>query len=186
MRACISTKRLLPESTLPGWFLVVAAPFNSLLLLVVVVALTQIAPSPLLVAGMLLWLTAQLIYLVRASAFTRPLCTSEDLRVLSRVQKVVWITLIASLAFLIAYAASWEVSGLHLIGMDSKTSLFRPWQIGRYLLNLFGNSFYISVLGTDLLLWVCLSVWRQHREFTQSTQAAEYDRLMERLSTLAT
>jgi hypothetical protein len=184
MRACISTKRLLPESILPGWFLVAAAPFNCLLLLVVVVALIQIAPSPLLVAGMLLWLAAQLIYLARASAFTRPLCTSEDLRRMSRVQRFVWITLITSLAFLIAYGTTWEVSGLHLIGMDSKTSLFRPWQIGRYVLTLFGNSFYISVLGTDLLIWVCLSVWRQHCEFTQSAQAAEYDHLMKHLSTL--
>ncbi|HQR05332.1 MAG TPA: hypothetical protein PLN21_00850 [Gemmatales bacterium] len=182
MRACISIKRLLPESILPGWFLVMAAPFNSLLVLVVVVALTQIAPSPLLVAGMMLWLAAPLIYLVRASTFTRPLCTSEDLRELSRVQNFVWIMFITSLALLIGYAATWEISGLHLIGFDSRTSLFRPWQIGRFLLNLFGNSFYISVLGTDLLLWVCLSVWQHQREFTQSTRAADYDHLMEQLS----
>ncbi|MFT3883738.1 MAG: hypothetical protein QM703_29425 [Gemmatales bacterium] len=80
MRACLSVKRLLPEAILPGWFLVVAAPFNSLLVLVVVVALTQIAPSPLLVAGMLLWLAAPLAYVVRAAAFIRPLRNSEDLR----------------------------------------------------------------------------------------------------------
>jgi len=182
MRACLSVKRLLPESILPGWFLVVAAPFNSLLVLIVVVALTQIAPSPLLIAGMLLWLAAPLAYLVRASAFIRPLCTSEDLRGLSRIQNFVWITIIASLVFLIAYATTWEVSGLHLIGMDPKTSLFRPWHVGRYLLNLFCSSFYISVLGTDLLLWVCLSVWRHQREFTQSTRASDYDHLMEQIS----
>lgn len=184
MRACLSVKRLLPESILPGWFLIVAAPFNSLLVLVVVVALTQIAPSPLLVAGMVLWLAAPLIYLLRASTFTRPLCTSQDLRGLSRVQNFVWIIFAVSLIFLIAYSVSWEVSGLRLIGIDSKTSLFRPWQVGRYLLNLFGTSFYISVLGTDLLLWVCLSVWRHQRDYAQSPRAAEYDHLMEKLSTL--
>lgn len=183
MRACLSVKRLLPESILPGWFLVVAAPFNSLLVLVVVVALTQVAPSPLLIAGMLLWLAAPLVYLMRASTFTRPLCTSKDLQRLSRIQNVVWIIFSASLTLLIVYAATWEVSGLGLIGMNSKTSLFRPWQVGRYLLNFFGNSFYISVLGTDLLLWVCLSVWRHHREFTQSASVVEYDHLMEQLST---
>jgi len=182
MRACLSVKRLLPEAILPGWFLVVAAPFNSLLVLVVVVALTQVAPSPLLVAGMLLWLAAPLAYVVRASAFIRPLSSTEDLRGLSRVKNFVWFMFIASLVLLIAYASTWEAAGLHLIGLDSKTSLFRPWQVARYLLNLFGTSFYISVLGTDLLLWVCLSVWRHHREFNQSTRAAEYDHLMEQLS----
>lgn len=182
MRACICIKRLLPESILPGWFLVLAAPFNSLLVLVVVVALTQIAPSPLLVMGMLLWLAAPMAYLVRASAFIRPFSTSEDLRKQARVQNFVWSMFIVSLAFLIGYGATWEVSGLHLIGMDSKTSLFRPWQVGRYLLNLLGNSLYISVLGADLLLGACLLVWRHHREFTQSTRTAEYDHLMQQLA----
>jgi hypothetical protein len=53
MRACLRVKALLPEATLPGWFLIAAAPFNGLLVLVTFVALAQVAPSPLLLTGML-------------------------------------------------------------------------------------------------------------------------------------
>src|SRR5262249_60722183 len=109
LRACVRIKRLLPESMLPGWFLVAAAPFNSLLVLVTVVALAQVAPSPLLVAGMLLWLAAPLAYLARAQTFTRPLGSANDLRSLARVQVVAWALILASAVCLIAYAASWEV-----------------------------------------------------------------------------
>lgn len=182
LRACVRIKQLLPESILPGWLLVAAAPFNSLLVLVLVVALTQIAPSPLLVMGMLLWLAAPLTYLACASTFTRPFLSSEDLRGLARVQTFVWVMLIASLAFLVAYAATWEAAGLHLIGMNSKTSLFRPWQVGRFCLDFVGRSLFITVLGADLLLWATTSAWRRQRAFAQSTRAAEYDQLMEQLS----
>jgi len=82
LRACVRIKRLLPESFLPGWFLVAAAPFNSLLVLVMVVVLAQVAPSPLLVAGMLLWLAAPLVYLAHAGiAFQSTIVSSRFLRV---------------------------------------------------------------------------------------------------------
>jgi hypothetical protein len=182
LRACVRVKQLLPESILPGWFLVAAAPFNSLLVVVAVVALAQLAPSSLLLAGMLLWLAAPLAYLVRASTFTRPLSSSEDLRRLTRVQIIVWALMVAASACLITYAATWEAFGLRLVGLEPRTSLLRPWQVARYFLDFLGRSLFITVLGADLLLWATLSVWRQQREFTQSAHAADYDQLMEQLS----
>jgi hypothetical protein len=181
LRACVRIKRLLPESILPGWFLVVATPFNSLLVLVTVVALAQVAPSPLLVAGMLLWLAAPLAYLARARSFTRPLCSPEDLRGLSRVQVVAWALIIASSACLVAYAASWQAFGLRLVGLQPRTSLLRPWEVARYFLDFLGRSLFVTVLGADLLLRATLSAWRQQREFLQADRAKAYHQLMEKL-----
>jgi hypothetical protein len=181
LRACVRIKRLLPESILPGWFLVAAAPFNSLLVLVTVVALAQVAPSPLLVTGMLLWLAAPLAYLARAQNFTRPLSSPEDLRGLARVQVVAWALILAASVCLIVYAASWQVFGLRLVGLQPGTSLLRPWQVARYFLDFLGRSLFVTVLGADLLLRATVSAWRHQREFLQADRAREYNQLMEKL-----
>jgi hypothetical protein len=185
LRACLRVKLLLPESILPGWFLVAAAPFNSLLVLVTVVALAQMAPSPLLVAGMLLWLTAPLAYLARARTFTRPLRSPEDLRALTRIQLVAWALMTASAVCLVIYIATWQVLDRRLVGLDSGTSLFRPWQVVRYCLDFLGRSLFVTILGGDLLLRATLSAWRHQREFEKTEGAKLYDRLMEKLDLLA-
>jgi hypothetical protein len=185
LRACVRVKLLLPESTLPGWLLVAAAPFNGLLVLVVVVALVQVVPSPLLVTGMLLWLAAPLAYLARAGTFTRPLTSPEGLRGLDATQAVAWALLAASTVCLIAYAVTWQALGRRLVGLEPATSLLRPWELARYVLDFLGRSLFVTVLGADLLLRATLSAWRHQREFQQSSQAKRYDQLMERLEVSA-
>jgi hypothetical protein len=181
MRACIRVKMLLPEATLPGWFLVAAAPFNGLLVLVTFVALAQVAPSPLLLAGMVLWLAAPLVYLTRAGAYTRPLASADELRGVWRVQALAWPLVLGSAACLMAYVATWEVFGLRLVGLEPRSSLFRPWQVVRYGLDFSGRALFMTVLGADLLLRATLSAWRQQRAFRATAAAAEYDRLMGKL-----
>jgi hypothetical protein len=171
----------LPESVLAGWFLVAAAPFNGLLVLVMVVALAQVAPSPMLLAGMLFWLAAPLAYLVRARTFTRPLRSAEDLRGLACVQAAAWALIIASSVCLVAYATSWQLFGLRLVGLQPRTSLLRPWELARYFLDFLGRSMFVTVLGADLLLRATVSAWRHQRDFLQADRAKEYDRLMEKL-----
>jgi hypothetical protein len=130
---------------------------------------------------MLLWLAAPLAYLTRARTFTRPLCSPQELHGLARVQAAAWALIIASSICLIAYAASWQVLGLRLVGLDSRTSLLRPWEVARYFLDFLGRSMFITVLGADLLLRATLSSWRHQREFLHTDRAKEYDRLMEKL-----
>jgi hypothetical protein len=181
MRACIRVKMMLPGAVLPGWLLVVAAPLNGLLVLVTFVALAQVAPSPLLLAGMLLWLAAPLVYLARAGVYTRPISCADELRSARRIQAVAWVLALASAGCLLAYAATWEAFGLRLVGLDAKTSLLRPWQVVRYVVDFSGRALFVTVLGADLLLRATVSAWRQQRAFGASPAAAEFDRVMERL-----
>jgi hypothetical protein len=181
MRACIRVKMLLPGAVLPGWLLVAAAPFNGLLVLVTFVALAQVAPSSLLLAGMLLWLAAPLAYLVRARLYIRPIVSADELRSARRVQFVAWVLALGSAGCLLVYAVTWEAFGLRLVGLDAKTSLFRPWQVVRYGLDFSGRALFVTVLGADWLLRATLSAWRHQRTFGFSPAAAEFDRLMERL-----
>jgi hypothetical protein len=181
VRACIRVKMLLPEAVLPGWFLVAAAPFNGLLVLLTFVAVAQVTPSPLLLAGMLLWLAAPLVFLARARLYTRPLSSVDELRSAWRVQSLAWALVLASAACLIAYVATWEVFGLRLVGLEPKASLYRPWQVIRYCLDFSGRAVFVSVLGADLLLWATLSAWWHERAFLATSAAADYDRLMGKL-----
>jgi hypothetical protein len=178
MRACIRVKMLLPEAALPGWFLVTAAPFNGLLVLVTFVALAQVAPSPLLLAGMLLWLAAPLVYLARAGAYVRPLASADELRSVWRVQALAWVLAIGSAACLVAYAATWEFAGLRLVGFDPRSSLFRPWHVARYFLDFAGRALFVTALSADLLLRATLSAWRHQRAFAATPAADRYDRLV--------
>lgn len=181
MRACIRVKMLLPEATLPGWLLVAAAPFNGLLVLVTFVAVAQVAPSPLLLAGMLLWLAAPLVFLARAQDYTRPLSSADELRSVWRVQALAWFLVLGSVACLIAYAVTWEAFGLRLVGLDPKSSLCRPWQVARYFLDFSGRALFVTVLGADLLLRATLSAWQHQRTFLATPAAKGYERLMEKL-----
>jgi hypothetical protein len=178
IRACIRVKMLLPEAALPGWFLIAAAPFNGLLVLVTFVALAQVAPSPLLLVGMLLWLAAPLVYLACARLYTLHLTSAHEVRTLRRVQALAWLVALGSAACLIAYAATWEMFGLRLIGLEPKSSLFRPWQVVRYFLDFSGRAVFVTVIGADLLLQATLSAWRHQRAFIATPAAQEYDRLM--------
>jgi hypothetical protein len=178
IRACIRVKMLLPQAVLPGWFLIAATPFNGLLVLVSFVALAQVAPSALLLAGMLLWLAAPFVYLSRARVYTRPLVSREELRSLSRVQGLAWLLALCSAACLIAYAFTGEIFGMRLVGLEPKSSLYRPWQLIRYCLDFSGRTLFITVMGADLLLRASLSAWRHQRSFMATPAAEEYDRLL--------
>jgi hypothetical protein len=181
LRACIRVKSLLPEAALPGWLLVAAAPFNGLLVLVTFVALAQVAPSPLLLAGMLLWLAAPLVYLARAGAYIRPLSTAVELKGLGRVQALAWLLALGSAACLIVYAATREAFGLRLVGLEAKSSLLRPWHVVRYVLDFTGRALFMTVLGADLLLAATLAAWRHERVFRATPAAEAHDRRMEEL-----
>jgi hypothetical protein len=181
MRACVRVKMLLPGALLPGWLLVAAAPFNGLLVLVSFVSLAQVAPSPLLLAGMLFWTAAPLAYLARAGIYTRPIASADELRSARRVQAVAGVLALGSAGCLLAHAATWEAFGLRLVGLEATTSHFRPWQVVRYGLDFTGRALFVTVLGADLLLQATLSAWRHQRAFRASPVAAKFDRLMERL-----
>jgi hypothetical protein len=87
----------------------------------------------------------------------------------------------ASAACLIAYAATWEVFGLRLVGLEPKSSLYRPWQVLRYFLDFSSRALFVTVLGADLLLRATLAAWRQERAFMATPAAQEYDRLIGKL-----
>ena len=184
-RACLRVKTLLPESMLPGWFLVTAAPFYALFLLVIFVAANQIASDPIFLIGMFLFLAAPFLYVVRAEAFTRPLLSNDDFLQMRRAQRMIGgITALAGL-LLITYLATQEVMGIRLIGLDEKTSVLRPIDLVGFLLELISRSMFMTLLGADLFMRMNLSAWKHSQTLDSSPAAANYHRVMGELEQVA-
>jgi hypothetical protein len=184
-RACIRVKFLLPQSILPGWFLVMASPFYALFLLVVFVAINQFHSHPLFFAGMLLFILAPLCYVAKADVFTKPLSSEEDYWRIFAVKRVVGAMIALAGLLLLAYLTTHEAFGVHLLGLHYKNSLLVPLDIVEFLLEILGRSMFVTVLGADLFMRMNLKAWKNSQNFAGSTEAAGYDRVMGELSQIS-
>ena len=155
-----------------------AAPFYALFLLVIFIAINQITSEPLLLISMLLLAGAPFIYVFRADVFARPLMSEADFLRMRRVQQVVsGVTALAGL-LLVVYLAPQQYFGIHLVGLDVKTSLLGPLDLIGFFLELIGRSLFMTVLGADLFMRMNLSTWQYHRTLAGSSAAEGYDRVM--------
>jgi hypothetical protein len=180
LRACVRVKSLLPGSTLPGWFVVAAAPLYVLLVLVLFVAVNQVIGNLLLLAGVAVLLSAPLVYLARARLFVRPLTASRRAS-LARVQWAFLGCTFLGAALLVAYLLTKTVGGVHLVGTDPDTSLMGPWKLVQFFIEYLGRTFFITVVAADLLLRATLASWRHQQEFAKTDEAADHERRMQEL-----
>lgn len=205
IRACVRLKSLMPAFIVPGWFLMAGAPLYLLLWLVVFVLINRVAGSALLIVGVMLWVGAPMIYVVRAETFLRPLDTVEGGRSVGRVQLLVNLCLFLAAVLLLLYGLTKTIVGIPLLGFHEETSLVYLVQTGtrfdagptihisqnpesilwvgdvhiyRYLLEYLGRSLYMTVVFADLLIRLELTVWTQEKEFFRTAAAADYDRFM--------
>lgn len=184
-RACLRVKTLLPESMLPGWFLVAAAPFYALFLLVIFVAVNQIASDLIFVIGMFLFLAAPFIYVARAEVFVRPLMSDEDFYQMRRVQRMVGAVTVLAGLLLIGYLATQEIMAVRLVNFDEKASVFRPIELVVFLLELIGRSMFMTLLGADLFIRMNLAAWKHGLTLEGTPAEAHYHRVMGALEQVA-
>jgi hypothetical protein len=180
VRACLRIKALIPESILPGLFLVAATPLYLLLFLVIFTTVNQVAGNILLILAVLALLSAPLLYLVNARLFMRPLRTNEEMAKVGSVQQTATIVLGIGLALLVAYAFTATIFNQALVGFDASTSMLRPWSpsLIQLPIDYFTRSLFTTVLVADLFMLMNLHLWRHTKEFQASPEAASYDRLM--------
>jgi hypothetical protein len=180
LRGCLRIKALIPESILPGLFLVAATPLYILLFLVIFTTVNQVAGNGLLILGVLALLGAPLLYLINARTFTRPLRTPEEVAKIGSIQQGVMIVLGIGIALIVTYAFTAELFGKSLIGTEEATSVLRPWSpsLIQFPIEYVARSLFTTVLVADLFLMMNLQLWKHTKEFQASPDAASYDRLM--------
>jgi hypothetical protein len=179
-RACIRLKLLLPESLVPGWGLVASTPLFVLLTLSTFVLLYHIAGNALLLLGLVCWVGAPLLYLLKFSLLTRPVTEPADRDALSKLSFVVLGTMLLGIMFLLIFLFTAKVGSVTILGFDEEKSAVRPWSLDLHKLwiEYLGRSLFLTVFFADLLLKVSLSVWREERAFAGSAQSSGFDRTM--------
>jgi len=184
-KACLRVKGLLPQSLLPGWFVVVASSLYGLFLLVIFVAIDQVTEQPAVLAALGLLSLASLVYAFRAGVITRPLLTEKDFKAMKMLQlTVTLITAIAGIV-LVVFLLSNDIMGIHLVGFDAKKSLMSPIDLLEMGLEIISRSMFVSVVGAELMMRINLMSWQQGRAVSASESAGPYDGAMEQMATVA-
>lgn len=189
LRACLRIKALIPESMLPGLFLVAATPLYILLFLVIFTTVNQLVGNFLLILGIVALVGAPMLYLFNARTFTRPLRTDEEVAKIGSVQKTVLVVMGIGLALIVVYAftATIMIPGqggvfrqMQLLGFDSTSSVLQIWKptVIQFPIEYIVRSLFTTVLVADLFMMMNLQLWQHTREFQNSPDAASYDRLM--------
>jgi hypothetical protein len=181
VRACLRVKSLLPESLLPGWLVVVAAPLYALFLFVAFVAIDQVNSDPLIFAGFLLLAASSLVYVFRSKVFTRPLISDADFRAMRGAQMIVTGMTALGGVLILTYLLTRQIMGVHLVGTDPETSLLQPIQLVGYLVEIISRSMFVTALGADLFMRMNLTAWQHHRALGTSNRAPAYDGAMQAL-----
>lgn len=203
IRACLRVKTLLPAAVLPGWFLVMTTPFYLLLAMVVLVALNNIAGSPLLVLAMMFFLGSSMIYVWRGDLFVRPLSSAET-PAINRVHLISKFALLIGSLFLLVYLFTKQVFGMQIVGLHSQSSLVWLWENRHQLqlkpgqavtlahsifwvgeISLFqlivqycGRSLFMTAVFADALVRMTLLAWQQGKRFEATAASTEYDATM--------
>lgn len=180
LRACLRVKALLPESIIPGWFLVAATPLYVLLFLVIFSTVNQVAGHALLLVAVFALLGAPLLYMWNSGTFTRPLHQPEEIARIGQVQRTVGLVTGFGVLLLVVWAFQAQIMGHYLIGIGEHSSLIRPWDpdLFQFPLEYIVRSLFTTVLVADLFMLMNLSVWQHTKAFLSSDRAQTYDRLM--------
>lgn len=189
LRGCLRVKSLLPQSTLPGWFLIAATPLYILLFMVVFSTINQVLGNFLLLLGVLALVGSPVMYLVNSRTFTRPLSQPEDIARIGSVQNVALLITGAGLLLVMLWAVTFEMTvptqmgtqQVGLIGVSEANSMLRPWDpdLIRFPIEFIARSMFTMVVVADLIMLMNLSLWRDDRAFDGSQDAiADYDRMM--------
>ena len=180
LRGCLRIKALIPESILPGLFLVAATPLYVLLFLVIFTTVNQVAGNLFLIFGVLALLGSPLLYLINARTFTRPLRTPEEIAKIGTIQQQAKVILSIGLALIAVYGFTAELFGKSLVGTSEMTSVMRPWSpsLIQFPIEYIVRSLFTTVLVADLFMLMNLQLWRHTKDFQASPDAASYDRLM--------
>ncbi len=181
LRACLRIKALLPEATLPGWFLVAATPLYILLFLVIFSVINQVAGHFLLILGVLALLIAPTLYMINSSTFTKPLRTPAEIAKVGSVQNLAMGIALTGVVMLVLWTFVGGIGpqNVALIGGEG-SSLLRPWnpRVLQFPIDFVGRSLFTTVVVADLIMQMNVSMWRHDKQSEGVAEAAHYDRMM--------
>lgn len=179
LKGCMRVKTLLPASTLPGWFIVMAAPLYGLFLLAVFVAINQVTNDPLLIGGVLMLVLAHLVYAFRAPTFTQPLLAEADYVRMKNSQRIVMLCTLVAVGLVVAYLTTRTFMGAHILGTSPKKSFVTPVDLVGMGMEIISRTMFVGVLSVDLFMRINVAAWNDIKRLAQSQAAGGYQNTMD-------
>ena len=179
LKGCMRVKTLLPASTLPGWFIVMAAPLYGLFLLTVFVAINQITDDPLLIGGILMLVFAHLVYAIRGPTFTQPILTDDDYKRMKNSQLIVSFCTLVAVGLVVTYLTTRSFMGAHIIGTDPKKAFMTPFSLVCMGVEIISRSMFVGVLSVDLFMRINHVAWNDIKRLAQSGTSGSYQNTMD-------
>ncbi|MCC6382109.1 MAG: hypothetical protein IT304_06335 [Dehalococcoidia bacterium] len=180
LSGCLRVKALLPESTLPGWFLVAVAPFYSLFALVAFIVIDQIAGNALLILGLALFAFSPWLYVIFARSYIDPLTTYGDRLGLIKAQRISSLVWLGALILIVVWALTADVNGVSLVGTGDG-SLLKPWDAALRVMEVFSRSLVTALVFAHVFMQFNRHSWLRARRFHGTAAAERYDGTMNEL-----
>ena len=188
VRASLRVRNLLPHSSIPGWILIICAPFYSLIVLVALVVITQVAGDVLLLVGTFLVVAKPWLYMVRGGLFVGPSTPEVE----GQISILLWIGLAVGIVgnvLVLSWALTANVSGVRPLGQpsgpdDETIYLLSFRQFFQILFETIGRVMVSTVVFSDMIVGIVLQNYKdemlkeeivgsleRHRDFEAFEQA---------------
>jgi hypothetical protein len=176
MRASLRLKTLLPESLLPGLFLVAVAPIGSIVFLATVFTLNQMSDNFVVMVAVFVLMLAPLLFAVSAGTMILPLSSPAQRQAMTKWQ-FIYLGAQGGAALLVVIYM--------IIVMASDKGGPPVFGFLRVYVDFLGRSLYTTVAASQLLLWASMSGTRKLQEAGKSDLAAAADKRLAELEPIA-
>ena len=150
LRGALRTKITFPSTIVPGWFVVIAAPFFTLVLCTMFAIVSPILGSGIASIGILLVAVAPLTILFFVKKITRPMSRAEAAPVSFRATVLSLSVSLVGLILLGYYLVTGEVYGISVLGstdaVNDEESLFSYLNLGQSAVGLIARFQFTMVI----------------------------------------
>lgn len=159
MRGASRVKSLFPSSSLPGWFLLLVAPFYSLFTVTAFVVIDQLAGNALLLIGVGILAFMPWLFVIYRQVYMRPLSSAEARVELLRAGRMGrWLALTAA-SLITVYVLTGTVGGFHVVG-SGDDAIFSYIDVLRTAGEVISRALVTTVVFATILLSMVHAEWR--------------------------
>ena len=170
IRSSLSLKTLLPESTAPGWYAVLLAPFYAIFLIMVTSVITQMHGDLKLVGAIAFFVLGSLVFVLRARDLIRSHTPEEVSPAVGIVRKISGV-----FAAIGAVLLGWFVLEIPNLGVIDAIN---------FLVGLLGSVLLLTVVASDFILSLLNQSFGQSRAMAGTESEGVLERRLGELSSV--
>jgi hypothetical protein len=159
VKGSVRVKGLLPDSSLPGFFLVTTAPFYSLIVLVALVIVVQFFGTGLLLLGALLLAVSPWVYVFHRRHYIGAVLDDSSSAQLDKAQRLNGVLTLAGLGFIMLWAFTANIDGVKVVSVHGD-GVLDLLTVSRVAVESVARSFATTVVFAHIFLSLTISAWR--------------------------